>query len=880
MNRRPLVWFAVCWVCGSAAASGFEPAGIGFAAGAAALGAIAAVTGKLASMRLAAACLLAFGLAGGERLWFDARNMTALTDIEPAAEADPRAAYSVDALGTIVSAIEVDGDRAVFRMEATSLHAPAFGPPRKIRERLLVQLRLSAQPEQAAAAAWQRGDRVRVAGELTRPATATNRGGFDYRRYLRSQSIHWLLQAKGAAAVTPQAAAAPTFHAAALLGRVDAARASLGARLDELYPSSQSGYMKGLILGIREDLDPDQFGQFAELGLTHILAISGLHVAVFIYAAGGLLKLARMSRERMLTVLMIAVPFYVLLAGASPSVLRAGVMAVFGLLAARLGKLKDGLHLLAAAAVVLLAFNPYYLDDVSFQLSFVVTLGLIMGVPPVRGALPKWKRGGWLLDLAAVTIVAQLVSFPLTVYYFNQFHLLSLAANFVLVPFISFVVMPIGASALLLSVIWPEGARALVFVSSHTNEWTFGMTEWLATFDGLRTIWATPAVWWVLGWLLMLGYGFRLIKRRNGCVEEVYFTTQLRSGTDGEEAAAGAKLKSGQTSEPISKQKSNQTSLRPPPIGKLPVFLLAFSAGSLLLTAYWPDILDRKAVVSFLDVGQGDAALIRTPEGNHILIDGGGSLSFVKPGEEWRARRDPFEVGAKVVVPLLKKRGVKKLDLLIVSHLDSDHIKGLSAVLQHIPVKRIWWNGTVRESKDAKRFIEQALAAHIPLYAPKSGTSMKLGSETNVQVIWPHLVEGEGSALVPVVEEQNERSLIVLIDLYRYRFLFSGDISEGTEKAVIRHQNASPSVEQMSESKTHIMKVAHHGSRYSTSEEWLAYWQPLAAVISAGARNSYGHPHPDVLHKLDSAGISIWRTDKGGEASFRVSANGLEVWNR
>lgn len=859
MNRRPLVWFAASFVAGSAAAAGLGARGALYAAGAGALLAIAAVVGRQASRGVAIACLVGLCLAAGERLWADARNVTALPALAAAAEADgPRAAYAADALGTIVSAVEVDGDRVQFHMEASAIHVAGQQPLEHASERLLVQLRLSAQLEQQAAAAWQRGDQVRVAGELARPAEATNRGGFDYRRYLRSQGIHWLLKGKGSAAVTLTAPAADKLSAAALLGRVDAARAWLGARLAALYPSEQSGYMQGLILGIREDLDPEQFNRFARLGLTHILAISGLHVAVFMYAVSALLKLARQPRERILTVLMAAVPLYVLLAGASPSVLRAGVMAVLGLIAARMGKLKDGLHLLSAAAVGLLIVNPYYLDSVSFQLSFIVTLGLIIGVPPVRRALPAWRKGGWLLDLAAVTAVAQLVSFPVTLYYFNQFHLLSLLANFVLVPFISFIVMPIGAAALLLSMLWKGGAAAVASLSVYANEWSFALVDWLARMDAFRTIWGTPPLWWVMSWLLLLLSTFR-------CIDQ--WSAARQSG-------AYAIIEQSEDTVPLDGAPS-LSYCRPNHRMKLRAFFCVFAAVSLLLYAYLPDAFDRSGTVSFLDVGQGDAALIRTPTGKHILIDGGGALSFVKPGEEWRLRSDPFEVGSKVVVPLLMRRGVHEIDLLIVSHLDSDHIKGLIAVVENIPIKQMWWNGSMKDSEDAARLMEAALAAGISLYAPKAGDEVVIDKETKLNVIWPAKTNDTANQIA-FQDDQNESSLVVLATMYNSTFLFPGDISSETEEAIVKRQRAIKLVPDP----TTILKIAHHGSRYSTSVEWLAYWKPAGAVVSVSATNTYGHPHPDTLGRLGAADARVWRTDTGGEASFLVKPSGILSWSK
>ncbi|MFD0958603.1 ComEC/Rec2 family competence protein [Paenibacillus chungangensis] len=866
MNKRPIVSFAACWVSGSTAAAALPLRGVLLIAAAATLLAIAAIAGKRVSWRLAAVCLLALMLAAGQRMWADAANVTSLPALQATAEREgPRAKYPAEALGTIVSAVDVDGDRVTFHMEADAVHVGGHEPLAGGAERLLVQLRLAAQPEQAIAAAWQRGDRIAVTGELARPATASNSGGFHYRRYLRSQRIHWLLQAKGAAAVTARPAAS-TAATAALLGRVDAARAWLGARVEELYPGPQAGYMKGLLLGLREDIDPGRFQQYAQLGLTHILAISGLHVGVFMYVLGGMLKLLRLRRERILTVLMAAVPFYVLLAGAAPSVMRAGVMAMLGLAAARMGKLKDGLHLLAAAAVGLLLLDPYYLDSVSFQLSFIVTLGLIAGVPAVRGMMPAWRRGGPLFDLLSVSIVAQLVSFPLTIYYFNQFHLLSLPANVVVVPIVSMIVLPLGTASMLVMPIWETGAGWIAQLCRLVNACTYWIVERLSEQSGLLIIWSSPPVWWIAAWLLLAGTGFRLM-------------TSWRHARHSQ--AAALQLAEEQTV-PLDTGRLHASAWEGGSVRRASTyrFAMGMTATIILLGyAYMPDKLDTRATVSFLDVGQGDAALIRTPSGKHILIDGGGTISFRKSGEEWRERRDPFEVGAKVVVPLLMKRGVKEIDLLVISHLDSDHIGGLRAVADVIPIKRVWWNGTVKQASDAMELLQMLLDRHIPLHAPTLGDTLQLDAYTEL------LVLGEGRELndtIPLVQDQNEASLIVAVTLYSRTFLFAGDINAATEGVVMRKAI------ELSRGKENepggvgidVLKLAHHGSRYSTSEEWLAYWRPNAVVVSVGAYNTYGHPHPHVLDRVSASGAELWRTDDGGEVSFAVTHEGILVNRR
>ncbi|ANY68568.1 hypothetical protein BBD42_20380 [Paenibacillus sp. BIHB 4019] len=896
MNRRPLLWFAVCFVAGCASGAKLSGAGAVLAAGGVAVAALALVLSGRLTRKLAAVCVVGFVLAAGERMWADARNVTGLLDVLRAAEAQGSdAAIAAQASGTIASVVEIDGDRASFELAVDAASVAGFGSLRQLGgERMLVQLRLEEQLQQEVAAAWRRGDVVGVKGQLAQPAGPANRGGFDYRRYLSSQKIHWLLQATGTGAI--DVAPGPPWTAAALLGRVDTVRAWLAARLSNMYPGMQAGYMQGLVLGITDDLDPSLMQQFARLGLTHILAISGLHVAVFLYALGLILRLCRMTRERLLLTLVFAVPFYVLLSGASPSVVRAGVMGMLGLLAARMHKLKDGLHILAAAAVIMLALNPFYLENVSFQLSFIVTLGLILGVPPVRRAMPHWKRGETLLDLIAVSVVAQAVSFPVSIYYFNQFHLLSLPANLLLVPFISFIIMPLGGAALFIHIAWPTGGKLLAWASVYANDWTFWLVDWLARADLFRTIWATPPLWWIAAW-----YGALALLFRSLPVSEL--SAAREQGPDSEHSNLAGGHENGELeTQPLyelsaihrkggitvpSKSSDGFAGFSYASAAKALLFLRSFFSAvlimlALLLFAYHPDLFDRDGRVHVLDIGQGDAIYVRTPEGKHLLIDGGGTVSFRKAGEEWRARKDPFEVGKKVIAPLLMKRGVQQIDLLVVSHLDSDHIRGLKAVMDSIPVKGLLWNGSVKHSPDAEELLAYAVRHEIPMYRAEAGQEWEMGKNTSLNVLWPPAVnQTEGSSIsnmeIKELEEQNEASVVLYLTMKNYTFLLTGDIGFETEERLLALMDENPAFYAACCAKVDVLKVAHHGSRYSTAANWLERWQPLSAAISAGATNSYGHPHGDVLGRLKAAGTEVRRTDQDGEIEYRAVSGRLQA---
>ncbi|WP_135546585.1 ComEC/Rec2 family competence protein [Paenibacillus cymbidii] len=836
--KRPIVWGAAAWTAGSAVAY--------------------ALPDWRATLALV---LVLIGLAVG-RLLVPFRGRHALTivligcaacayfrygdgtnrSVIPDFVADGSAAVVA---GTIVSPVEVDGDRATFVLKAKRLETEGASVPLAGVEKLQVSIRLLEQDDQAIVAGWERGDAAVVAGTLLLPSEARNFGAFDYRAYLHRQHIHWQLTAKGVVSV--DAVKGHRWDAAGLLRTADRLRAWLGDRIDVLFPPSQAGYMKGLLLGLRDDFDPEQYARFSRLGLTHVLAISGLHVAVFVGCFVWVLRRFGLVRETVLLTAMWTLPFYILLTGASPSVVRAGLMTMLALWAARKQLLSDGLHLVCIVGWAMLLWNPYYLLDVGFQLSFLVTIGLIVGVSRVGSLLPV-RSAVWRGALA-VTIVSQLVSFPLTIYYFNQYSILSWPANLLLVPLISFIVTPVGSAALLLGALSPALGGALAWPVVWLNGLTFGTVETMESWRKFQMVWPTPPLWWLLAYFGLLALLLRLLERRHAAPT----------------AAELAMLPPAEAGAPPLPQRRK---------GGRSVACCVAAAVLLLLYAYKPALLQRgEGLVQVIDVGQGDAILIRTPEGKHVLVDGGGTLSFRKPGEEWKRRANEYEVGAKLLVPLLKQRGVHRLDFVVVSHEDADHIGGLQAVVEQLPVSRLLYNGTLKPGGTAERLFRTAIGRGVSLHTVQAGDVIRLDRDTELQVLYPVRAD----SLVgqqPVIEreaKQNGVSVVFLLVMSGARLLFTGDMEQAAEQEVLRRlkdDNAAAGHD------VDVLKVAHHGSKTSTGDDWLSFWQPRLAVISVGARNSYGHPSPIVTERLALHQVPTKRTDLDGEVQIRVSRSG------
>lgn len=780
--------------------------------------------------------------------------------------------------GILVSSPDIDGDRVTFtlrlkgevELELEHTDIDQFPAETKLSnvdgERVLVQVTLAKEEELDEAALWGRGQEVRIQGALERPSISSNYGGFDYRNYLHYKRIHWLLKVKGASEVV-QLNRTGGWGTPQLLGNIDKLRQALGAKVDALFPDWQGGYMKGLLIGLADELEPDKYTQFTNLGLSHILAISGSHVAINIGLLLGLCRLCRLTKESSQLLALGFTPFYVLLTGFTPSVIRAGMMTMLGLYLLRRGLLKDGLHLVSASCLVMLIWDPYLLVNVSFQLSFAVTAGLIVFVPLLRPWL-KWLPGRFR-SAVAITVAAQLVSFPLTIFYFNQVSILSLAANLVLVPVVSLVSLPGGMAALLVGLIWMPLARFIAYPVIQLNRLTFVITEWLNSWMGSMTYWKSPSLLWMLSFYVVL---YWLLSREAGIAKE-------------QERNQGSLLTQEDTV-PLPPYPGHDPRPASAP-GPIPFFneprrswrdigmSLAAAAimGVLLYVGFQSDYRQGTGYVEFLDVGQGDSALITTPAGLHILVDGGGTVTFRKPGDTWRQRRDPFEVGKKTLVPLLKKRGIHRLDAVVLTHGDQDHIGGLQAVLDSYPVGMIFLNGSLADSATMNQLMRTALEQDIPIYAVKTGQVLQPDQKTQLVFLAPE--DELITSNFPYTKDQNTRSVVFRLTMDGVSFLFTGDMDAKAERRMLEKLE-SQAIKGL-QLRSDVLKVAHHGSKTSSTQEWLSQVQPGISIISAGRSNVYGHPNSGVVERLEATGSRIYRTDLNGGIQFRILQGRLYV---
>lgn len=811
----------------------------------------------------------------------------------------------IQSSGVITSPIKIDGDLVTFFMNTYYFQkGQTLTTPEKVR----IQLKLAKESELQTAALWQRGDQIQIQGIWKVPGEARNFNTFDYSDYLHTQYVHWMISAKGADSLekTILPLSKITRWKWELLRYNDQVRADLGARIDVLFDDRDRGYMKGLLIGDSGDLDPETFASFSRQGLTHILAISGLHVAIYTAILLWLLRQMKITKERACLIVIVLLPIYVLLTGASPSAVRAGIMGMIGLYALSRGILKDGLHILCAACIGMLIYEPYYLLNVSFQLSFIVTAGLIIFVPLVQPLLQKIPSK-WA-GAIAVTWVAQMISFPLTIYYFNQFSILSSVANFILVPIVSLIVLPIGSIVLALSYIWLPVAHSLGNVVSWVNTWTFHLVDWIDVIPGMLTIWYSPSMLWILLYYVLLYIGLRC----NQSIIQWKFREQSSHADSSDHSSDPESTITQPLKKHISVRDRQYTVLNSTdnnrsfsllnvihsrwrvrsylsPWIKRRYFACWISGWLVIILisyGYIQPTTSGNGIVQYLDVGQGDSILITTPQGKQILVDGGGTMTFERPGQEWRKRKNPYEIGNKLLVPLLKKRGIHQLDAVLLTHGDHDHAGGLPAVVKQIPVDHFIFNGTLPDGDSLNPLIKTILDEQIPLITPTPGSELQIDDQTTLTFLAPEsLHQGKNNQIkgLPREENQNHYSVVFLLTMNKRHFVFTGDADQAEEQGILYHLQQSSMFESSSElaiSRTEsvfpvdVLKIGHHGSKTSSSSEWLHYWQPALSVISVGATNTYGHPTEEVLERIEEVDSEVARTDLQGEIQIQVTSNG------
>ncbi|MCX7680425.1 MAG: DNA internalization-related competence protein ComEC/Rec2 [Anaerolineae bacterium] len=657
------------------------------------------------------------------------------------------------------------------------------------------------------------GDRIRVSGPLETPPVFER---FSYQEYLARQGIHSLIR-RAQVTLLAERQASPFFY------WLFAFKRHARAVLASIIPEPQAALLTGILLGVDTGIPAELMADFSATGTSHIIAISGFNITIISGVFAGLAR-RLFSRgpgageKRALWIAVAGVALYTVLVGASAAVVRAALMGILYLWGRYLERETFAPVSLAAAGIAMTALNPHTLWDVGFQLSFAATIGLILYTRPLEKglerALTRIISGekarqvvSMLSEAVLVTLAAQLTTTPIILAYFGRLSLVTLLTNLLILPVQSYV-MTTGGVALLTGLVSRPVGQVIGWVAWLFLTYTIEMVRLTARLPfaslplqvGAATVWGYYALlggltWW---WSRPRDYREQLWARFMTRVE-----TKVLVGSA--------------------------------------VIVLALGVYA------WRGLPDGRLHVFFLDVGQGDAILVRTPAGRQMLVDGGpsGTVLLSRLGR---------------VMPFWDR----SIDVLVLTHPDADHINGLIPLLERYRVERVVFRPVSEDQATAtyRYWLELLEAEGATIHTGEAGLHLVLDNGLDVTVLYPAVEVGHGGQT-----DFNNSSLVTRLSYGQVSVLLPGDIEAAVEQQLVAQDTSLRST---------VLKLPHHGSCSSSSPPFLAAVSPQVVIISVGADNRFGHPCAEVLERL--AGIPLYRTDEDG--TIEIVSDGAQVWVR
>jgi competence protein ComEC len=564
-------------------------------------------------------------------------------------------------------------------------------------------------------------------------------------------------------------------------------RAFVSRSIERLFDPREAGLLLGLALGDASKLDPGVARDFQATGLGHLLVVSGENVAMILAPVLALCLALRMIGWTRFVAAFTAVAFFVVLTGAEPSVMRAGIMATLTLVGAALGRPRSVATALSAAVFGMLVLDPFLVWSVGFQLSVAATAGMALLAQPLSRRFARLLPTA-LATAAATTISAQLGVAPLLLFHFHQVPGVTLPANLLAFPAVSpALLLGLGAGAV--GVVSPTVARPLALAAEVPLRYLEIVANRLARAP--------------VGHVMSGGGGAGLVC---GGALVVLLGVWLRTGW------------------------------RPPrrlivvSVAAIPVFVWSTALGT------GPP---SGLTVRFIDVGQGDAALVTTPDGAHILVDGGPD--------------------AQQVTERLQALGVKRLDLVVATHPHADHIVGLPDVLASFPVGLVIEPGCPDTSAMQADLDTEISAEHTPVRYPRVGDTLWIGG-IRLDVLSPD------RCWVGTNSDPNNDSLVILLTYREDTVLFGGEPEQPAQQRMLDEHEPLHA---------EVMKVPHHGAATSLASFFQAVDADVA-VISVGP-NPYGHPVPSTIAEIQATGAQVWRTDQHGDVVVTFDGRGPVV---
>ena len=642
------------------------------------------------------------------------------------------------------------------------------------------------------------GDLILIKGTFVKPNSKSNYRGFDYKEYVKTQGIIGTINLNNVKLISKDHS---LFNIIFL---------KIKDLIQSNFDQNVSNVMLGILLGYTDEINEDIRERFSESNISHILAVSGMHVGYLILLSTFIFE--RIVGKRISNILCIIILiFYIKLVGYSPSVVRAVIMAIMLLFSKFIYRKNDVWSSLSLSLLCLVIYNPFSIKSISLIFSYVATVGIII-------YLKVFSDKNKIVNMIGVSFGATLFILPITAIFFNRIPILSIIINLIsgiivgpiFILLLIFIIFGRLLGLTFIKYILRLLVQFLIDMSKVGSRVPFNMI-----YVKMPNIFDILVYYIILFSIIFLFYIYKSKRRHNKT-----FNKRIKNLIN------------------LLKFRYMQNKNRV--ISMILIIVFVF---------FIIHIFPQKLRIHFVDVGQGDSCLIITPNNKKILIDGGGS--------------ENYDVGKNILIPYLLARRIKKIDYIIVSHFDTDHIGGILSVMQELKVDTVLISKQGSNSDNYKKFVKIVKERNIKVVVVGKGDRIKIEKELYFDVLWPNNSD--------LVDENvlNNNSIVCKMNYKNFSILFTGDIEEIAEKQILNQYKNNLEVLNST-----ILKVAHHGSKTSSIQNFVDAVKPEIALVGVGKNNKFGHPNEDVIKRLEVCGCKIYRTDKMGEITVSVNHKG------
>ncbi|PAB58950.1 DNA internalization-related competence protein ComEC/Rec2 [Anaeromicrobium sediminis] len=622
------------------------------------------------------------------------------------------------------------------------------------------------------------GKEIIVEGIIVKSPAKRNPKEFDYRAYLKSKKINSILYARSIEVIN---------KANVLLDWASQTKNYVYEVLENTLPPLEGNLCYGLITGDKSLLNEEIYDNFRSLGISHILAISGLHVGI-IYIFVYRITFKKKFIQRLLAGIVFLM--YIIVTAYSISIIRAVCMLIILDAASEIERPYDSLCALSFIGFIFILVNPYVLYNSGFLLSFFTVMWIILLHSKVEKLLYFFNET--IRKIISVTLSAQLGILPIILYNYNEISIYSLVMNLLGIWILS-ILMPVILLNLCLYLVMPKASTILAFFILWGSRIIINLAKVFLKMPFSSFLLASPSKIFIITYYVIL-----LI-----IVYEIW----------------------------------------PVKIGKRSMCIIII--GLFFITNLMGSLVKKPFTMTFFHVGQGDCTLITTPHKKNILIDGGP----VSEGDDER------------LLYLLLKNGIRKIDIIILSHSHKDHIGGLLRVADKMTVDNLIFGVYANEIKEFNQLLYYCNVDEANIFNMSRGQSITVEENLSFKCINPSV------DTVYKEDDENNNSLSLILDYNDFKCLFTGDIESSGEENILKNNQII---------KADLIKVPHHGSNTSSTRNFLNEVNGKIAIIQVG-KNFYGHPSKEILKRYDDYGYKVFRTDKFGAIIIKVNDDELNI---